>query len=81
MVIIGKSKIRTSRFTMAVIKCLNLDVKPLPLYCPEVAPVELVFRVIKAKLHSQSQAQIVDFSKRSGAELLKKTIYSISAST
>ena len=47
MVIIDNAKIHTSRFTKAVIKCLKLDVKPLPLYCPEVAPMELVLGRLK----------------------------------
>ena len=81
LVIIDNAKTHTSRFTKAVMKSLKLDVKLLPPYCPEVAPVELAFRAIKAKLRSQSHLQLVDFSKTSGAELLKKTINSISART
>ena len=50
---------------------LVLEVKPLPPYYLEGAPVEYVFSAIKVKLWRWSSTQAIDFNKLSRAEVLK----------
>ena len=57
---------------------MKFEFKFLPPYCPEVAPVEHVFRAIKSKLRSQISIKGINFNKATGANVLKKTIDSIS---
>ena len=52
-IIIDNARIHTSHFTKSLINQLNLRVKFLPAYCPEIAPVEHVFRAIKTKLRNR----------------------------
>ena len=46
-------KVHTSNYTKTVKSSLKLEVSPLPPYCPEVAPIEHLFKAIKAKLRSR----------------------------
>ena len=60
---------------------MNLKVKQLPPYCPEVASVEHVFRAIKSKLRNRSSTKAIDFNKLSGIETQKDATEEISKNT
>ena len=81
VVILDNAKVHTSNYTKAVMSSLELKVRPLPPYCPEVAPVEPVFRAVKAKMRSRSPARIVDFSKQSGMEAIRDCLLNTSRRT
>ena len=80
-IILDNARIHTSTFSKIVISHLKLRVKYLPPYCPELAPVEHVFRAIKAKLRSRSSIQTTDFNKQPGIETQKEAIDSFSKKT
>ena len=81
VLILDNASIHTSNFTKTAINLLNLKVKQLPPYCPEVAPVEHVFRAIKSKLRNRSSTKAIDFNKLSGIETLKDATEEISKNT
>ena len=81
VIILDNARVHTSNYTKKVMNDLKLKIKPLPPYCPEVAPVEHIFRAVKEKLRSRSPAQIIDFYKRSGIEKIKDCLVSIEKRT
>ena len=62
VIILDNSKVHTSNYTKTVKSSLKLEVRPVPPYCPEVAPIEHVFRAIKAKLRSRTPLRTIDFT-------------------
>ena len=81
VVIMDNARIHSSIYTRSVMNNSKLKVKFLPPYCPEVAPVEHVFRAIKSKLRSRSLLQTIDFNKKSGIEAVMNEIVGISDKT
>ena len=45
---------------------IKLKVLYLPPNCPKIAPIEHVFRAIKAKLRNKSSKKTIDFIKKIG---------------
>ena len=80
-IILDNARIHTSTFTNIAISHLKLRVEYLPPFCPELAPIEHVFRAIKAKLRSWSSIQATDFNKQPGIETLKEAIDNFSKKT
>ena len=78
IIILDNAPIHRSDFTKEVVNKMKFEFKFLPPYCPEVAPVEHVFRAIKSKLRSQISIKGINFNKATGANVLKKAIDSIS---
>ena len=50
----------------------------IPPYCPEVAPVELIFRALKSKLVSSEYIDSVNFTKIEGMELIANWLEALS---
>ena len=80
-IILDNARIHSSYYTKEIANKLKLDLKFLPPYCPEVAPVEHVFRAIKSKLRSQISTKSINFDKDTGINILKETIDSIGKET
>ena len=51
---------------------LNMKIIWLPPYWPHLAPVELVFGLIKAYIHRRSTFECLDYSKTSGKRIIIK---------
>ena len=81
IVILDNARLHTSYYTKTVMSNLKLEVRPLPPYWQEVAPVEHIFRAIKAKLRSRNPAQTIDFNKQSGIDIIKDCLDSIDKRT
>ena len=56
---------------------LGLKVAYLPPYWPALAPVELLFKIIKTKIRSMSYSNNVDYLKDSGTDLIIKAMASL----
>ena len=81
VVILDNARVHTSHYTKTVMNNLKLEVWSTPPYCPEVAPVEHVFRAVKAKLRSRNPAQTIDFNKQSRMKVIKDCWVSLGKST
>ena len=81
VIILDNAKVHTSNYTKTVKSSLKLEVRPLPQLYHVVAPIEHVFRAIKAKLRSRTPLRTIDFSKQSRIEALKDAVFSISQKT
>jgi transposase len=60
--------IHLSKKVKALVREEQLTMLFLPPYSPRLAPVELIFGVLKRKLKSQRRALKIDFGKKSGKE-------------
>ena len=69
----------TSRKTKFAAKKLNFRLNYLPTYSPTLAPVELVFGILKRKIASQRKCKTIDFRKKSGKEVIIDALDSISS--
>ena len=80
-IILDNARIHSSNYTKEVVNRLKLELKFLPPYCPEIAPVEHVFRAIKSKLRSRISTKTINFDRITGVNILKETIDSIASIT
>ena len=71
IIIWDNASIHYYNYTKKVINNLKFEIRSLPPYCPEIAPVEHIFRAIKAKLRSKNSMQTFDFGKQSGVERIR----------
>ena len=76
-VIMDNARTHSSRLTKKVIEGLEFKIRFLTPYCPEVAPVERVFGLIKSKLRFIGGTQSINFDKQEGIELIFELIISI----
>ena len=81
IIIWDNASIHCSDCSERVISNLEPEVRPLPPYCPEVTPIEHIFRAIKAKLRSRSSIQTIDFGNTSGIEKIRDCLVDISKQT
>ena len=81
LLILDNARVHNSKLASRVMQNWNFEVNFLPPYWPELAPVELIFGAVKAKLKSLKLTEEVDFSKVSGKTLILKLINSLSDST
>ena len=77
-VLIDNSRTHTSKVIKRIINSLSFKTWYLAPYCPEVAPVEQAFGLIKSKLRAYDPYFSINFDKQSGAETILKLISSIS---
>mmetsp|Transcript_17829 Transcript_17829/g.17550 ORF Transcript_17829/g.17550 Transcript_17829/m.17550 type:complete len:109 (+) Transcript_17829:1267-1593(+) len=68
------ASIHKSRLSQKIFTALEIEVWMLPSYTPEFAPVELMFRALKAKLRKRISGRKVDFSKASGIKLISASL-------
>ena len=80
-IILDNALIYSSKYTKEVVNRLEFELKFLPPYCPEIAPVERVFGAIKSKLRSRISTKTINFDRITGANILKETIDSIASIT
>ena len=77
-VLIDNARTHTSKVTKRIINSLSFKTRYLAPYCPEVAPVEQAFGLIKSKLRAYDPYFSINFDKQSGVETILKLISSIS---
>ena len=78
IIILDNARTHSSKITKNKIKMLDMQVRFLAPYWPEVAPVERIFGRIKSKLRSIGGTLSIDFSRRKGIEVIFGLIFSIS---
>ena len=81
IIVLDNARIHCSNYTKEIVNKLELELKFLPPYCPEISPIEHVFRAIKSKLRSRWSNESINFSKITGVNTLKETINSIAPIT
>ena len=64
------ASVHSSDSTKKLFDYLNLNIFYLPPYCPHLAPVELLFKIIKTKIRSKFSEIEVNFEKDSGKQLI-----------
>jgi transposase len=64
------AKIHVSKLMRKVARNIDLKFSFLPPYCPEIAPVELMFDIIKSKMSPKRREKVVNFSKKEGMETI-----------
>ena len=74
---LDNASIHSSDSTKRLFAYLNLNIFYLPPYWPHLAPVELLFKIIKSKIRSKFWEKEINFDKNSGMEwiycVLKET--------
>ena len=77
-IIFDNARIHSSIKTRKKIKELDLQVRFLAPYWPEVAPVERIFGMIKSKLRVLGGTLDIDFNKKKGVDMIFSIIRSLS---
>ena len=77
-VIWDNARTHSSQLTKRIIKDFQFSVRFLAPYCPEVAPVEKAFGIIKSKMRAIEGSKLINFDKPGGIELIFELIASIS---
>ena len=72
--IIDNAPTHCSKFTKKTIQDLNIEVKFFPPYCPEVAPVEQIFRAVKSKFKSMFPSWRINFESEVGVKKILKWV-------
>jgi transposase len=73
-IIVDNWSVHNSQISKKLAASLDLDLKFLPPYCPEVAPVEQAFRAIKMKIWAKHNQESINFSKEAGMVLIIRTV-------
>ena len=81
VIVIDNASTHSSGLSQEIIESLDLKVKFMAPYWPEVAPVERIFGKLKSKLRSMGGSMTINFNKLKGAELIFKLINSIDTSS
>lgn len=74
---LDNAMVHKSRLTRMVMDSLGIPSVFLPIYCPEMAPVERAFLSIKSKLRSKLSCHVVKFDKDAGIKMIFMTIAQI----
>ena len=69
-VTLDNALVHTSEERLKYLKSLNAISHFLPPHSPELAPVELFFRLIKRKMLKQYSTKIINFDRQSGRRIL-----------
>ena len=77
-IILDNTRTHSLKLTKRIIKGLPFSVRFLAPYCPEVAPVEKAFGIIKSKMRAIGGSKLIHFDKPDGIELIFELIASIS---
>ena len=77
VVIIDNAPTHTAKLTKKIADTLSFEIKYLPPYWPEVAPVEQAFNAIKSKFKSRHSATSIKFDSERGAQMILDWISSI----
>lgn len=81
LLLIDNAPTHQSTQSKRVMKSLGTNVVFLPPYSPEMAPIELMFRSLKAKIRASKKSYGVNFSKVEGAKLITATLGSLKNSS
>ena len=76
-VILDNWSIHRSRNVLSFWKNQQLKLFFIPQYCPEMAPIEVFFAMLKKKLSLKIQRKLVRAGKEEGFKMIKETIQSI----
>ena len=77
MLTLDNASTHCSEETKLHLKNLKLSVIYLPPYSPTLAPVELLFKILKTKIRSSDQYETTKFSKESGVNLIFNSLSTI----
>ena len=77
-IIVDNAKTHTSNLTKEIVSKLIFKARFLVPYCPEIAPVEQAFGIIKSKLRSNGIPKTINFDKDEGIQLILNLVASIS---
>ena len=81
LLLLDNASIHSSKLLKMILGSSQLEVRFLTAYTPELAPVELVFRAVKAELKKQIIGIKTDFSKVKSMKAIVETIEQVKAST
>ena len=76
---LDNASIHSSEKTKKLFELMKYNVNYLPPYCPHLAPVELLFKIIKTKVRSYHSDIELDFSRNSGRDCLFQVCSTITA--
>ena len=71
---LDNAPVHTSQESLKILKNLNIDTHFLPPHSPDLAPVELFFRLIKRKLCKEYCAKDINFNKFTGRKIIFEII-------
>jgi hypothetical protein len=72
--LVDNARTHTSKYTKSMISSMGLTVRYTPPYCPEVAPVEQIFGILKAKIREQTCLEKISLEKGKTAKLIFEII-------
>ena len=81
LLLLDNASIHKSKLIRVALSSSKLELRFLTAYTPELAPVEISFRAIKAKLRKQVAGVKVDFTKEKFFKLIIATIEQLKAKT
>ena len=79
ILIMDNSPIHTSKATMSFLKeqkCKTIFIAP---YCPQFAPIELMFHILKRRLCEHSKGAIINLKKEDGIKAIREVLATFSA--
>ena len=77
-ILIDNAAIHHSEFTQRTMRALNIETIYLSSYSPEIAPVELWFKVVKSVIRNRYTFDRLDFSKETGKRIIIESLSCIS---
>ena len=77
IVIVDNARTHASRLTKEETSKQVYKIRFLAPYCPEIAPVEQAFGIIKSKIRSQGVPRIINFDKDEGIRIVLNLLASI----
>ena len=77
-IIVDNASIHTSKLTEAINKNMVVRMRFMPPYWPEVAPVEQMFKMIKAKIRAANVTWIINFGSIAGMKTIAKGLIELS---
>ena len=77
-VMLDNASIHLTNEVKRISKHLSFGLQYLPPYCPHLAPIELIFGVVKRRISNQKNKNLIDFSKLSGKKAIVNSLEHIS---
>ena len=79
IIVCDNAPTHTSSVTRAYIECMKIKAEFLPPYSPTLAPIKLMFNLIKTKMRSTWDEHLWDFNKDSRRNLIIKTLNNVTS--
>jgi transposase len=81
IIFLENARIHSSKLSKSCQDELNCRIEFIPPYTPTLAPIELVFGVVKKRMKSLMELQAINFSKNDGKVAIIKALNAISYET